>query len=327
MRRREFIAGLGGAAAWPLVAGAQRQMPRVGALIAFAENDFFGQAMATAFRQGMERLGWVEGKNVRIDYRFAAGDLARYRTYAADLVGLSPDAILAGGSPAVEALKPLTRTIPVVFVLTADPVGMGFVQSLARPGGNITGFSAYDASMMAKWLDLLTKVAPSVKRVAVIFNPETAPFAGLFNSAIEAAAPTFGTTVTLAPVHDEAGIKATIAAMGASPGGGLVVLPESFTTTHRDTIVAAAAQSNLPSIGISDIFARAGGLMSYWFDVIDAHTQAASYIDRILKGDNPANLPVQNPTKFTFILNLKTAKTLGLIVPPGVLALADEVIE
>ena len=275
----------------------------------------------------MERLGWIEGKNIRIDYRFAAGELARYTAYAAELVNLSPDAILAGGSPAVAALKSLTRTIPVVFVLTADPVGMGFVQSLARPGGNITGFSAYDAPMMAKWLDLLTKVAPGIKRVAVIFSPETAPYAGLYNSAIEAAAPTFGIKVTLAPVHDDAEIRAAIAAHTREPGGGLVILPDSFTTVHRETIVTAAAQYNLPGIGIGDIFPKAGGLMSYWFDVIDVHAQAASYIDRILKGDKPADLPVQNPTKFTFILNLKTAKALGLTISPGVLATVDEVIE
>jgi putative tryptophan/tyrosine transport system substrate-binding protein len=329
MRRREFIAGLGSTAAWPMVVRAQQtQRPkRVGALITLAQDDFYGQAEATAFRRGLERFGWVEGKNIRIDFRFAAGEPAKYTAYAEELVNLAPDAILAGASPAVAALKSLTRTIPVVFVLTADPVGMGFVQSLARPGGNITGFSAYDAPMLAKWLDLLTKVAPTIRRVAVIFNPETAPYAGLYNNAIESAAPTFGVKVTLAPVRDDAGTRAALADHAREGNGGLIILPDSFTTAHRETIVTAAAQYNLPAIGIGDIFPKIGGLMSYWFDVIDVHAQAASYVDRILRGDKPADLPVQNPTKFTFILNLKTARALGLTIPETLLATADEVIE
>jgi putative tryptophan/tyrosine transport system substrate-binding protein len=301
-------------------------MRRVGALIAFAENDPNTQRLVTAFAQALAGFGWVEGKNIRIDYRFAAGDPSLYGTYAAELVGLAPDVILAGASPAVAPLRQHTRTIPIVFILVADPVGLGFVQSLARPGGNITGFGAVDPPIMGKWLQLLKEIAPGVTRVAVIFNPDIAPFASLFNRAIEAAAPSVGITVTLAPVHDDAGIEEAIAAHAHEPGGGLICLPESFSQTHRDVIIAAAARHGLPLVG-SSIFPRSGGLISYWFDPVDVHAQAATYIDRILRGANPADLPVQYPTKYSLIINLKTAKALGLTVPPAMLDLADEVIE
>jgi putative tryptophan/tyrosine transport system substrate-binding protein len=330
MRRRDFITLLGGAAAtWPLAARAQRpeRMRRVGALIAFSDKDPLGQAVATAFRHGLERLGWIEGKNIRVDYRYASGDPILYKTYAAELVGLSPDAILAGASPAVEALQPLTRTIPIVFVLVVDPVGLGFVQSLARPSGNVTGLSAYDAPMMGKWLGLLKEIAPGVRRVTVIFNPDTAPFAGLFNRSIEAAAQSFGMTVTLAPVHNDAAIEEAVAAQARQPGGAVIALPESFSLTHRGTIIAAAARYNLPLAGAGGSFPKDGALMSYRIDTVDTYAQGASYIDRVLKGANPADLPVQQPTKFSFILNLKTAKALGLTIPSGMLAIADEVIE
>jgi putative tryptophan/tyrosine transport system substrate-binding protein len=330
VNRREFITMLCGAAAsWPLTLRAQQpeRMRRVGALIAFGGQDPLGQAAAAALRRGLEQFGWVEGRNIKVDYRFAAGDAERYKAYAAELVGLSPDAILASAAPSVEALHPLTRTIPIVFVLVADPVGLGFVQSLARPGGNITGFSVYDAQLMGKWLGLLNRIAPSVKRIAVIFNPDTAPFANLFNRSIETAAQSLGITVTLDPVHDDATIEEAVSAQARQPGGGVVVLPESFSVTHRKTIIAAASRNNLPAVGMGDLFPRDGGLMSYWIDTIDQYSQAASYIDRILKGALPGNLPVQEPTKFSLILNLTTAKTLGLTIPPDVLALADEVIE
>jgi putative ABC transport system substrate-binding protein len=237
MRRREFITLLGGGAAvtWPLGARAQQPaMPirHVGALLAYAENDPLGQAAAKAFAQAMEHFGWIEGRNIAIEYRWAAGDPILYKTYAAELVGLAPDAILAGASPAVEALRALTHTMPIVFVLTVDPVGLGFVQSLARPGGNITGFSNYDAPLMGKWLGMLKEVAPGIMRVAVIFNPDTAPFATLFNRAIEAAAPSFGVTITLAPVQNDTEIEEAIAAHARQPAGGLIILPESFSLTH-----------------------------------------------------------------------------------------------
>jgi putative ABC transport system substrate-binding protein len=328
VKRRELIVLLGGGAAWPFAGHAQQpeRMRRVGVLIGWPEDDPFAQRIVSAFAQALGRFGWVEGKNIRIDYRFAAGDPTLYKTHAAELVGLSPDAILASTTPAVAALRQQTRTIPIVFVIVVDPVGLGFVQSLARPGSNTTGFSAYVAPMMGKWLQLLKEAVPSVTRVAVIFNPDTAPHAPLFNRAIEDAAPSVGVTVTLAPVHDEAAIQEAIAAQAREPGGGLISLPDSFNTTHRDVISAAATRHLLPLLGAIDIL-RAGGLMSYNFDPVDLHAQAASYIDRILRGASPADLPVQQPTKYSLILNLKTAKALGLTIPPAVLDIADEVIE
>jgi putative ABC transport system substrate-binding protein len=327
VRRRGFITALGGAAAWPLAGHAQQpeRLRRVGVLIGFPQNDPFTRAIVTAFADALGRFGWAEGKNIRIDYRFAAGDPTVYKTYAAELVGLAPDAILASPAPAVAALREQTHTIPIVFVFVPDPVGLGFVQSLARPGGNITGFSSYDAPILGKWLQLLKEVAPSVTRVAVIFNPDTA-FSELPKRAIEAAAPSVGVTVTLSPVHDDAAIEEAIAAQAREPGGSLISLPDSFNETHRDVIIAAAAHHRLPDIGTPQ-FPRAGGLMSYWFEPVELFVPAASYIDRILKGANPADLPVQQPAKYSLIINLKTAKALGLTVPPGMLDLADEVIE
>ena len=326
--RRGFITVLGGAAAWPLAGYAQqpKRIPRVGVLISPPEGSPLAQASVTAFVEALRRFGWVQGKNIRIDYRFAAGDTELFKNYAAELVGMSPDAILTGGSPAVAALQHQTRTIPIVFTGIGDPGGQGFVQSLARPGGNITGFGANDPTLMGKWLQLLKEIAPRVTRVAVIFNPDTALFAPLFNHEIEAGAPSFRMTVTLATVHDDAGIEEAIAAQAREPGGGLISLPDSFTTGHRDVIIAAASRHSLPLIGTLQ-YPRAGGLVSYWFDGVDLFAQAASYIDRILKGASPADLPVQQPTKYSLIINLKTAKALGLTVPPSMLDLADEVIE
>jgi putative ABC transport system substrate-binding protein len=327
VRRREFISVLSGAAVWPLAGHAQQpdRVRRVGVLISLPENNPLGQTFVTAFVQALGRFGWIEAKNIRIDYRFAASDPTRFKTYAAELVGLSPDAILATSSAAIAALRQQTRTIPIVFTFVSDPVGQGFVQSLARPGGNITGFSAHDAPLMGKWLQLLKEIASRVTRVAVIFNPDTAPFATLYNRAIEDAAASLGMTVTLAPVHDDSGIEEAIAAQAREPGGGLIAFPDSFNTTHRDAINAAAVRHRLPLIGNS--VPRAGGLMSYWPDSVDGYARAASYIDRILRGASPADLPVQQATKFSLVINLKTAMALGLTVPPGMLDLADEVIE
>ena len=329
MNRRGFTAALAGAAAWPLTGHAQQaeRVRRVGVLNAFLENDPVNRATLTAFAGALEPLGWVEGENIRIDYRFAAGDPTLFKTYAAELVGLSPDAILASNTPAVAALRQQTRTIPIVFVRVSDPVGQGFVQSLARPGSNITGFSVYDAPLMGKWVQLLKEIAPRVTRVAVIFNPDTAPYAPLFNREIEAAAPSLGMTVKLAPVHDDATIEEAIASQGREPGGSLLTLPDSFNATHRDAIIAAASRLSLPLMGLIDIFPRAGALVSYGIDPVDLYAQAGSYIDRILKGTSPADRPIQQPTKFLLVINLKTAKALGLTVPPGMLDLADEVIE
>ena len=329
MRRRDLAALIIGAGiGWPLAGHAQQaeRLRRVGVLIAFPENDPLARRIVTVFADALGRFGWVERKNIRIDYRFAAGDPTLFKTYAEELVGLAPDAILAETPQAVAALRQQTRAVPIVFVFLTDPVGLGFVQSLARPGGNITGFATYDAPVMGKWLQLLKEVAPSVTRVAVIFNPgTTAPT--LFNSAIEAAAPTLGMTVELAPVYDDAGIEETIAAQAREPGGGVISLPDSFIVSRREVIIAAAARHRLPLIGAGELFPKSGGLLSYWFDPVEVHVQAASYIDRILKGTNPADLPVQEPTKFSLVINLKTAKALGLTIPPLILARADEVIE
>src|SRR6266478_2144543 len=270
--RRTLITAIGGAAAWPLAGRAQQpeRVRRVGVLIGFPENAPFTHGIVSAFADALGRFGWVEGKNIRIDYRFAAGDPTLFETYAAELVGLSPDAILASPGTAVPALRQQTRTIPIVFVLLIDPVGLGFVQSLARPGGNITGFGSFDAPLMGKWLQLLKEVAPRVTRVAVIFNPDTAPYAPSFNRAIEAGATSFGMTVALAPVHDDAGIEEAAAAQARQPGGGLIALPESFNNAHRPAIITAAARHSLPLIASPD-FPRAGGLMSYSFDLVDVN--------------------------------------------------------
>ena len=283
MKRRAFFAGFVGAAVWSPAGHTQQpeRLRRLGALIGFSEDDPFAQRIVSTFTDALGRLGWVEGKNIQTDYRFAAGDPTLYKTYATELVGLAPDAILGMPAPAVRALRHETRTIPIVFVFVPDPVGQGFVQSLSRPGGNITGFSAFDAPMMGKWLQLLKEVAPRVTRVAVIFNPDIAPYAALFNRAIEAAAPSLGVAITLAPVHDDAGIEEAVAAQAREGGGGLISLPDIFTTSHRDAIIGAASRHGLPLIG-NDSWPRAGGLMSYWFDTVEMYAQAASYIDRIL---------------------------------------------
>jgi putative tryptophan/tyrosine transport system substrate-binding protein len=327
MRRREFVIMLGGAAAWPLNGRAEQpeRMRRIGVLMLWAENDPLAQTSMTVFAQALGRFGWVAGKNIRIDYRFAAGDPALFKTYAAELVGLMPDVILASTTPGIAALRNETRTIPIVFVFVADPVGQGFVQSLARPGGNVTGFSSFDTALLGKWLQLLKEVAPGLTRVAAIFNPDTTPYA-FFSRDFGPAGTSLGVIVTPAPVHSDSAIEEAIAAQARDSGGGLMSLPDSFTDAHRDLIIAAAARHRLPLIATST-FPRSGGLMSYWYNPVELYAQAASYIDRILKGARPADLPVQNPTKYSLIINLKTAKALGLTIPDQLLELADEVIE
>jgi putative tryptophan/tyrosine transport system substrate-binding protein len=326
MRRRSLITVLAGAAARPLVGHAQQaeRVPRVGVLIAFPESHPFVQAYVVAFRQALEHLGWVEGKNIRIDFRFAAGDPALFKAYAAELVALAPDALVASTAPATFALRDQTRTIPIVFVVVPDPVTLGLVQSVAHPGGHITGFASYDAPMMGKWAELLKEAAPGVTRACIIFNPDTGLALPLHP--VTEAALSVGVTVTLAPVHDDAGIAAAIAARAREPGGGLIILPDSFNVTHRAEIIAQAARYRLPLIGNPE-FPKAGGLMFYWYDPIELHAQAASYIDHILKGASPADLPVQYATKYSLIINLKTASALGLAIPERVLEIADEVIE
>jgi putative ABC transport system substrate-binding protein len=328
MRRRDLLAGLVAASAASGLADAEQPKPprRLGVLMPWPENQPNTQARVKAFTQALGRLGWIEGKNIEIDYRFAAGDPALFKSYAAELVRLSPEAILASTPPAVVALQHETHTIPIVFVLVVDPVGIGLVQSLARPGGMITGFGASEAPLMGKWLQLLKETAPSLTRVSVVFNPDTQPYAALFNTALAAAGRSLGVTVILAPVHDEAGIGAAAAEVRATDGG-LIALPDAFNVTHHNAIIAAALRLGLPSIGFTETFPQDGALMSYWFNEVSAHAQAASYIDRILRGASPADLPVQEPTRYLLIINLKTAKALGLTVPRSLLQRADEVIE
>ncbi len=331
MRRRDLIAGTAATVVLAaLGAAAQAQQPerarRVGVLIAFAERDPIAQSTFTAFSAALASFGWTEGRNVRVDYRFAAGDPARFKTYAAELVALSPDVILASTPPAIAAVRQQTKTIPIVFVYMIDPIGMGLVQSLAHPGGNITGFGVGDATLMGKWLQLLKEIAPETRRVGVMFNPDTT-IAPAFNAAIEAAAPAVGMTAKPLPVHDDAEIEAALAAEAREPGGSLLTLPDSFNIAHRAVIIAAANNRRLPMMGLGEFYPRSGALMSYFFDPVDVFAQAATYVDRILKGANPADLPVQQPTKYSLVINLKTAKALGLDVPQSLLQRADEVIE
>jgi putative tryptophan/tyrosine transport system substrate-binding protein len=328
VRRRDFITVLGGAAIWPLAGHVQlaERIRSVGLLMPWPETEPLAQESATAFKQELGRLGWVAGTNIRIDYRFAGDDPSLIKKYAAELVGMSPDVILASTNPTIAALQQQTHTIPIVFALVADPVGFGFVQSFARPAGNITGFNSYPEPMAGKWLQLLKEAAPSITRVAVIYSGDIKRFAAFFNRMIEAAAPSFGLTVVQAPVYDDAGIEQTVAAFASEPGGSLIALPNSFNTAHGGVIVAAALRHGLPLLGTPDFPGR-GGLLSYSLDLVERHAQAAGYVDRILRGANPADLPVQQPTKYSLIINLKTAKALGLTVPPSMLDLADEVIE
>ena len=314
----------------PLVAHAQPQRDgtrRIGVLMGQPASDPEVQARAAALVQGLGALNWREGGNLRIDWRWAGGDPALFARYAAELVVLGPDVLLAVSSPSVEALRRQTRTIPIVFVLVADPVGQGFVEKLARPGGTITGFSNYDPPMAGKWLGMLTQIAPPVARVAVIYNPATAPYAGLMMRAIAEAAPSLAVAVRAAPVRDDAEIEARMAGLAHEERGGLLVLPGNFTFVHREAIVAIAARHRLPAIYPFRFFTAAGGLMSYGIEQEDLFRRAADYVDRILKGAKPGDLPVQRPTKFEMVINLKTAKALGVTIPPSLLAGADEVIE
>jgi putative ABC transport system substrate-binding protein len=329
MKRREFIALLGGAAAaWPLSARAQQpdRVRRIGVLNAYSENDREVTRRFAALQQGLAQLGWVEGRNLRFDHRWAAGDAVRMRTYATELVSLNLDLLVASSTPTLAALQQATLKIPIVFVAVSDPVGDGFVASLSRPGGNITGFSNFDPPMAGKWLQLLKQVAPSIVRVTAIFNPDTAPHS-LFLPSIKAAAPTFAVELVAAPVRNAAEIESAMAAAAREPGGGLMVVPDASNTVHRAQIVALATQHRVPAMYYQRVFTASGGLMSYGTDLIDQHRLAAGYVDRILKGEKPAELPVQAPTKYELVINLKTAKAFGLTVPSTLLVAADEVIE
>jgi len=328
--RRKFLATLGGAAAaWPLAARAQKseQMRRIGVLVSAVEGDPKQLEYITAFAQGLAELGWTVGRNVRIEYRWGAGDLDRFRRYAAELVALSPDVVLASAGSIVGAFQQASRTVPIVFVTTIDPVGGGWVESLSRPGTNATGFASYEFSMSGKWLELLKEIAPGVKRVAVIRDPSVPAGSGGL-AAIQTVAPSLSVELTPVGVRDAGEIERAITTFARGPNGGLIMVgPPSSVQRHNDLIVALAARHRLPAIYPSSIFVITGGLMSYAPDRVDQYRRAASYVDRILKGEKPADLPVQAPTKYELAINLKTAKALGLTTPDKLLALADEVIE
>jgi putative ABC transport system substrate-binding protein len=327
MRRREFITLLGGAAAvWPLAARAQQaeRMRRIGVLVPYDEND--PASKNSAFTQALSALGWTDGRNVRIDLRWAGGDINRIQALAQELVGLQPDIILASGTPATLALQRETRTIPIVFANVSDPVVRGIVPRLNRPGGNVTGFATTEASLGGKWLELLSEIAPGVKRAAIMSNPDINPVS-VYMPSFETAARPLKVALISAPVHSDVEIEGAIVALGREPGGGLVVMPDVFTTAHHASIILAAARNNVPVVYNRSDFVRDGGLLSYGIDLADNQRSAATYVDRILRGEKPGDLPVQFPVKYEMAVNLKTAKALGLDVPPLLLARADEVIE
>jgi putative ABC transport system substrate-binding protein len=328
--RREFITLLGGAAAWPVAARAQQgeRMRRVGVLLPFSEDEPEPKLWLSAFIRGLTEFGWIEGRNLRADVRWAAGSNDRARAFARELVASQPDVILVDSTPQTAALQHETREIPIVFVEVSDPIGSGFVPGLPRPGGNITGFIPWAPTMPSKWVELLVQFAPNIKRAAAIFNPNTAPYVRAnYLPSFEAAARSFGLAPMRAEVHDDAEIESFVTAFGRDAGGGLVSLPDAFIASHRTAIIASAARNNIPTIFQSPGFARDGALLSYGPNVADIFHLAASYVDRILRGAKPSELPVQFPTKFELAVNLKTAKGLGLTVPQTLLATADEVIE
>jgi ABC-type uncharacterized transport system substrate-binding protein len=330
MRRRKFIALLGGAAAaWPLAGRAQQgdRMPRLGILMAGAERDPHYQADVAVFREGLQKLGWVDGQNIRIEVRWAGFGAETMRRYAKELIALQPDLILSHDTPTTATLLQETRSVPIVFATVADPVGSGFVASFARPGGNATGFAVYEASLGGKWLEVLKETVPSVSRVVVIFNPATAPFAVYVLESLNNAAPSFGVKARVAHVSDVSELETVVATQSREPNSGLIVLNEDFMIAHRVEIISLAARYRLPAVYPFRFFAELGGLVSYGVNLNDNFRRAVPYADQILRGAKPSELPVQAPVKFELVINLTTAKALGLTVPPTVLGRADEVID
>jgi putative ABC transport system substrate-binding protein len=328
IRRREFITLLGGATVRPLAARAQQgdRVRRIGVLMARDENDSVAKPLVSALIRSLADLGWTDGRNVRMDLRWGGGDANRIRRFAQELVGLRPDIILTGGTLGTLALQRETRTIPIIIVNVADPVASGIVARLDRPSGNITGFASYEATLGGKWLELLSEIAPGLKRAAIMFNPDTVT-ALAFIPSLEAAARSLKVAPIIAPVHSNGEIETAIIALRREPGGGLVVVPDNFMAAHRAPIISAAAQNNAAAVYSQSAFARDGGLLSYGPDLVDTYRRAATYVDRILRGEKPGDLPVQLPTKFEMVVNRKTAKALGLAIPPSILLRADEVIE
>ena len=328
--RRKFLATLGGAAvAWPLAARAQQgeRMRRIGILLGISENDLEAQSRVAAFRKGLRDLGWIEGRNVQINYRFAAADLNRVKTYAAELVKWAPDVLLANSTPVLTALRQVTTSIPIVFAVVNDPVGQGLISSLARPGGNITGFTFVEFTMVGKWLEMLKEMSPDIVRAFLIFNPQTSPYYDVYLRSFETLQRSASVEVTAAPIRDAAEIEASIAKLDHYGTTGVIVAPDTFTLVNRETIMRSAHERRLPVIWSYRQMVVEGGLISYGPDTADIFRRSASYVDRILKGEKPADLPAQSPTKFELAINLKTAKALRLTVPQTLLALADEVIE
>ena len=323
-----MIGLLGGAAVLPLAARAQQsdRVRRIGVLQAVGANDPEGPIRMAGFLQELQRLGWAEGRNMRLDMRWASGDAELYRRYAAELIALSPDVVLATASPTVAALQAATRTVPIVFARSVDPVGAGFVDSLARPGGNATGFTLFEYSMSAKWLELLKDIAPHVTRVAVLRDPAAAAGTGQFG-AIQSVAPSFGVQLSPVNLRDSSEIERAIAAFASASNGGLIVTASPLALLHRESIVKLAARHRMPAVYNLRSFVTDGGLISYGPDIVDNYRRAAGYVDRILKGEKPADLPVQAPTKFELVINLKTAKALGLTMPPALLARAEQLVE
>ena len=328
MKRRALISLLGGAAAWPLAARAQQggRVRRIGVLMPYDENDPDGNLRYSVFTQALAGLGWTDGRNVRIDLRWAGDDTNRIRALAQELVGLRPDIIMTNGTPAAIALQRETQSIPIVFASVVDPVASGIVARLDRPGANVTGFANLEASLGGKWLELLSEITPGLKRAAIMFNPDTAPISAYMPS-FEMTARSLKVVPIIAPVRGDVEIETAIVALGSDPESGLVLMPDLFMTAHRASIISATTRSNVPAVYWLSAFARDGGLLSYGPDPLDIFRRVASYVDRILRGAKPAELPVQFPTKFEMVVNLKTAKALGLEVAPALLARADEVIE
>jgi len=331
MRRREFITLLGGAVAgWPLPTRAQQndRQRHIGVLMAHTENDPEFKDYLDAFRQGLQKLGWIEGRNIQIDTRWGALENADMRQRSAkELVALRPDIILTQNTPPTASMLQETRTIPVIFVIVADPVGSGFAASLARPGGNATGFTIMEPTITGKWLELLKEIAPRVTRAAFMFNPATAPYVKIYLNTFKAAAASYGVEMILTPVHEKAELDTVIATQAREPNGGLVVIPDGLLNVHRAEIISLAARHRLPIVYPWRFFPEQGGLLSYGSEMRDDFRLAASYVDRILKGEKPGDLPVQAPVKYELVVNLKTAKALGLTVPPSLLDRADAVIE
>jgi putative ABC transport system substrate-binding protein len=329
MKRREFITLLGGAAtAWPLAARAQQgeRVRRIGVLIASVESDPERQKDVKAFQDALQDLGWIDGRNIQIDIRWAPERESMQRS-AKDLVALQPHVILAPTTSATQAILQQTRTIPTIFAVSNDPVGSGFVQSFPRPGGNVTGFVNMEPTMASKWLELLKEIAPHVNRVAFLFNPVTAPYLDYYLNPLKAAAPSFGVQAIVAPIGDMSELETAVTAQAREPNGSVIMMPDFFTLSHRAEVTSLAARYRLPAVYPFRQFAQAGGLLSYGNDTTDNYRRAATYVDRVLKGTKPSELPVQAPVKFQLLINLKTAKAIGLTVPPSLLARADEVIE